>query len=86
MVEVAVDVAMSLLPGEFVFEVALHTGDGVTADFVFRALRFTALNIPAGDQESYPWPAVRGFVRPESSWSELREASPDVVGSAWPTS
>jgi lipopolysaccharide transport system ATP-binding protein len=86
LVELSVDVAMTLLPGEFVFEIALHTGDGVTADFVFRALRFTALNIPAGDQESYPWPSVRGFVRPESSWSEVRDASPDVVGSAWPTS
>jgi len=87
MTEVSVEVGMTLLPGEFVFEVALHNIDGVTADFVFRALRFTALNVPEGGQESYPWPVVRGFVRPEASWGEAREVAADVVGSgAWQTS
>ena len=34
---------------------------------MFRALRFTALNVPDGKQASYPWPAVRGYLRPRSS-------------------
>ena len=71
---------MVLLPGEFVFEVALHNVEGVTADFVFRSLRFTALNVADGDEKAYPWPMVRGFVRPEASWGEVREVTPDVVG------
>ena len=78
---------MTLLPGEFVLAVALHAPSGVTADFVFRAMRFTALNVPDADEESYPWPVVRGYVRPEATWSDAREVSPDEVGSgAWPTS
>jgi lipopolysaccharide transport system ATP-binding protein len=85
--EVAVEVCVTLLPGEFVFEVALHNVDGITSDFVFRALRFTALNVPDAGQESYPWPVVRGFVRPEAIWGEAREVVRDAVGSgARPTS
>jgi lipopolysaccharide transport system ATP-binding protein len=85
--EVSVEVCVTLLPGEFVFEVALHNVDGITSDFVFRALRFTALNVPDAGQESYPWPVVRGFVRPEAIWGEAREVVRDAVGSgAWPTS
>ena len=60
--EVAADVGVTLLPGEYVLEVALHNADGATADFVYRAMRFTALNVPTGEEESYPWPVVRGFV------------------------
>ncbi len=81
------EIDMVLLPGEFVFEVALHDTDGATSELVFRALRFTALNVPDGEQESYPWPMVRGYVRPEASWGEAREVAADVVGSgAWQTS
>jgi lipopolysaccharide transport system ATP-binding protein len=86
-VEVSADIAATLLPGEFVVAVALHTAEGVTADFVYRAMRFTALNVPVADEESYPWPVVRGYIRPQSIWSEAREVSPIEVGStSWPTS
>ncbi len=85
--EVPVEIDLTLLPGEFVFEIALHNGEGVTADFVFRALRFAALNVPDGEQESYPWPVVRGFVRPRASWGDAREVSREPVGGAtWQTS
>jgi hypothetical protein len=86
-VEIAAEIYVTLLPGEFTLSVALHTAGGVTADFVYRAMRFTALNVPAGDEESYPWPVVRGYVRPQASWSEAREVEPVEIGSAaWPTS
>ncbi len=86
-VEIAAEVAVTMLPGEFVLAVALHGASGVTADFVFRAMRFTALNVPVADEESYPWPVVRGYIRPHSTWSAAREVSPVEVGSgAWPTS
>jgi len=85
--EVSLEIGMTLLPGEFVIEVAVHRADGVTAELVFRALRFTALNLPDGAEVSYPWPVVRGYVRPEATWGEAREVSADVVGvGAWPTS
>jgi lipopolysaccharide transport system ATP-binding protein len=80
-IEIASDLDVTLLPGEYVLAVALHTADGVTADFVFRAMRFTALNIPTADEESYPWSAVRGYIRPRATWTGARELSPAEVGS-----
>ncbi len=86
-VEITADISVTLLPGEFTLAIALHTVDGVTADFVYRAMRFTALNVPLADEESYPWPVVRGYIRPHASWGEAREVSPVEIGSAaWPTS
>jgi lipopolysaccharide transport system ATP-binding protein len=87
LIEVSVEVAVTLLPGEFMLEVALHNSDGITADFVYCALRFTALNVPDADQGIYPWPVVRGYVRPEASWGEAREVgAPAARSGAWQTS
>jgi lipopolysaccharide transport system ATP-binding protein len=80
-IEIAADLDVTLLPGEYVLAAALHGADGVTADFVFRAMRFTALNAPVADEESYPWQAVRGYIRPRSTWTEAREVSPTEVRS-----
>ena len=80
-IEIATDLEVTLLPGEYVLAVALHSADGLTADFVFRAMRFTALNAPMADEESYPWPVVRGYIRPRATWTEAREVSPTEVGS-----
>jgi len=76
--EIAVDLGIALLPGEFALEVALHTVEGVTAELVYRALRFTALNIPDDGHAGYPWLVVRGYVRPEATWSEARTIRGDV--------
>jgi lipopolysaccharide transport system ATP-binding protein len=76
--EITADIAVTLLPGEFALEAALHRGDGISAELVYRALRFTALNVPLGEQASYPWSAVRGYVRPDASWSEARAISADI--------
>jgi lipopolysaccharide transport system ATP-binding protein len=76
--EVTVELEIALLPGEFTLEAALHRTSGVTAELVFRALRFTALNIPEGDHTSYPWPVVRGYVRPAATWSEARTVPHDA--------
>ena len=76
--EVQVELDLVLLPGEFVFEVALHEPSGISSELVFRALRFTALNLPDGEQASYPWPAVRGYLRPQARWTEARAISADV--------
>jgi lipopolysaccharide transport system ATP-binding protein len=85
--QISVEVGITMLPGEFVFDVALHRAAGVTADFVYRALRFTALNIPDDGEATYPWPVVRGYVRPDARWGEAHEVSAEVVGiGAWPTS
>lgn len=73
--EVEVEVAVTLLPGEYALEVGIHDIRGATSDFVPGAFRFTALNAPVEGQESWPWPNTLGYVRPESSWSEARPLS-----------
>ena len=66
---VVAELALTLLPGEFTVAVALHRLSGITVDFVYRALRFTALNVSDDEDDFYRWPAVRGHVRPESAWT-----------------
>jgi lipopolysaccharide transport system ATP-binding protein len=80
--EIAVELDIALLPGEYAFEVAMHTADGVTAEYIYRALRFTALNVPSEGHSSYPWPVVRGYVRPEATWSEARTVRSDAAAVA----
>jgi lipopolysaccharide transport system ATP-binding protein len=70
--EVEVEVAITLLPGEYAIDVGIYDARGMTRDEVPGAFRFTALNVPGEGQESWPWANVRGYVRPESSWSEAR--------------
>jgi homopolymeric O-antigen transport system ATP-binding protein len=76
--EITVELTVTLLPGEFALEAALHRPSGVSSELVYRALRFTALNVPTGEQTSYPWSSVRGYVRPDASWSEARAVSADM--------
>jgi lipopolysaccharide transport system ATP-binding protein len=70
--EVEVDVAVSLVPGEYALDVGIYDVRGGTIDFVPGAFRFTALNVPVEGQESWPWAHTWGYVRPESSWSEAK--------------
>jgi lipopolysaccharide transport system ATP-binding protein len=76
--EVTAELDVVLLPGEFVLEVALHTGAGITSELVYRALRFTALNVAEGDEASYPWPTVRGYVRVAATWGEPRAVTSEA--------
>jgi lipopolysaccharide transport system ATP-binding protein len=67
--EIEVEVAMTLLPGEYTLDVALHRETGITVDYVAGAIRLLGLN--AGVEAPWPWDEpVRGFVRPDASWSE----------------
>jgi homopolymeric O-antigen transport system ATP-binding protein len=70
--EIELEVAVALLPGEYTLEIGIHDARGVTSDYVPGAFRFTALNVPVEGQESWRWGTVRGYVRPDSSWSDAR--------------
>jgi lipopolysaccharide transport system ATP-binding protein len=67
--EVSASLDLTLLPNEYTVDVAVHTGTGITMDLLERVLRFTALNEARTGGDHYRWPNVRGFVRPESTWS-----------------
>jgi lipopolysaccharide transport system ATP-binding protein len=66
-IETAIDT--SLLPNEYTIDVGFHTIAGVTMDWLEGVIRFTALNAAVSGGDHYRWPGVRGYVRPESSWS-----------------
>lgn len=64
---------LTLLPGDFRVDIALIRVDEESAiDAVERVLLFTALNGQEGE-DRYPWPWVRGFVRPETAWRGLEQ-------------
>lgn len=65
----------SLLPGEFTVDVAIHRRSGDTVDYVADSLHFTALNAAEVGTDHYPWSVVRGYVRPRSEWSGVRDMS-----------
>jgi hypothetical protein len=66
---VTLETGLTFLPGEYAIDVAIHPISGRTADHVERTFRFTAHNIAEEGDDHYPWHAVRGYVRPEASWS-----------------
>jgi hypothetical protein len=70
------EIETSMLPGEFVVDVALHHRSGVTVDHVQDAFRFTSLNAAEHGSDHYPWSAVRGYVRPMSTWGEVEAEHP----------
>jgi homopolymeric O-antigen transport system ATP-binding protein len=83
--EVEVQLAIKLLPGEYVLDAGIgHHPSGATADFVPRAFRFTVLNDPVEGETRWPAGEVRGYVRPDSTWSEARPVVDDLVDAASP--
>jgi lipopolysaccharide transport system ATP-binding protein len=80
--EVEVGVSVTLLPGEYTIDVGVHQLSGLTGDYVVGAFRFSALNVPAEGQEPWPWGEARGYVRPDSSWSEARPVSGQALASS----
>jgi lipopolysaccharide transport system ATP-binding protein len=78
--EIAADIDVTMLPGDFTVDVGIHHRSGITIDYVQDTLRFTALNAAEHGIDHYPWSAVRGFVWPRSRWTEVRrEASFDPL-------
>ncbi len=71
--EIEVEVETSLLPGEYILDIGVYHGPGEISDFVYCAFRFVARNAPVEGHEIWPWPEVRGYVRPTSTWSEPRQ-------------
>jgi lipopolysaccharide transport system ATP-binding protein len=79
--EIAVDLDLTLLPGDYWIDVGIHS-PGSSYDFVERVLNFVSINVPHEDTEPYPWPTTRGIVRPASRWAvraPVRSAAGDRV-------
>jgi lipopolysaccharide transport system ATP-binding protein len=67
--EVEAELRTTLLPGEYSLTVGVHRRNGVTQDYIEQVLGFSALNVAETGGDNYPWPAVRGYIRPDSEWS-----------------
>jgi lipopolysaccharide transport system ATP-binding protein len=81
--EISADFDVTMLPGEFAVDVAIHRQNGLTIDHVQNALRFSALNAAEHGTDHYPWNHVRGYVRPRVRWSGVRSAdSLDAVATS----
>jgi lipopolysaccharide transport system ATP-binding protein len=63
---------LTLFPGEYSVLIGAHFLNGMTIDWVERALDFEVLNAPADDINHHKWDA-RGFVRPQDCWSMPRK-------------
>ncbi len=67
--EIAADVELALLPGEYAVDVHVIDARSGTLDSVNRVIRFAVLNVAHDGKTRWRWKNVRGFVRPVSSWS-----------------
>lgn len=61
----------NLLPGDYFMDVAIHdmSRNGLTLDWVERAIALRVENIAEDDGHGYPARSVRGFILPPSSWT-----------------
>jgi lipopolysaccharide transport system ATP-binding protein len=74
-VEVRARIEATLLPSEFVVDVAVMDASGGTIDYVERVISFNVRNVAAdGSRDTYLWETVVGHVRPETQWS-VRDAA-----------
>jgi lipopolysaccharide transport system ATP-binding protein len=67
--ELEAEIRVTLLPGDYSLTLAVHRRNGITLDFLEQALGFSVLNAAESGGDHYPWPVVRGSVRPDSEWS-----------------
>jgi homopolymeric O-antigen transport system ATP-binding protein len=69
----------TLLPRQYSFLVALHHSNGLTVEWIERALDFTVQRVAESGLDSYRWPSVRGYIRPSARWlSAARDHSDEV--------
>lgn len=66
--EVRLRSEMILFPGSYSLLLAAHRTDGLTVDWVERALDFEVLNAPPESSFHHAW-SLRGFVRPQDHWT-----------------
>jgi lipopolysaccharide transport system ATP-binding protein len=60
---------LRMLPGSFAVTAMLHEENGTTVDAVEAILPFTVATASRDGTDVYPWPQVRGSVRPRASFT-----------------
>jgi lipopolysaccharide transport system ATP-binding protein len=67
--DINVSLDITLLPGDFTLDIALHRLVGLTWDHVEQVFAFAALNVAEQGGDHYRWNVVRGSVRANSEWT-----------------
>jgi len=65
-----------LLPRRYSFVVSLSHSNGVTVEWIERALDFDVLRVAETGTDSYRWTSVRGYIRPPARWFGPNEVLP----------
>ncbi len=68
-----------LLPRDYTIDLGVHHQNGMTADFVQRALDFSVLRVAENGDDHYRWARTRGHVRAPATW-ELRPPTRQPAG------
>ena len=62
-----------LLPGSYRVGAHVLRGDGTTIDWIDEGMTFTVDHAGAVDGDYYRWHKVRGYVRPNTTWSTVQQ-------------
>ncbi len=76
---IVVDVDITLLPRLYTLDVLLSRTDRRQVDYIQQVLTFTALSVAERGPDVYPWPNVRGYVRPAARWQTPRPVEATAV-------
>jgi lipopolysaccharide transport system ATP-binding protein len=83
---IEVDLDLTLVHRTYTVTLCLNRTDGYDVDWVRQTVSFTVLNVAETGNDAYPWLALHGYVRSQSSWhapepiepiEDLRLTSPE---------
>jgi lipopolysaccharide transport system ATP-binding protein len=73
--EIAAEIDATLLPRDYVLDIALHHYSGATIDAVEKLTRFSILNVAEDSADHYRPQEVRGFIRLNTKWQSPKPSS-----------
>ena len=65
---VEVELDLTLVHRTYSVTLTLNRSDGYDVDWVRETVNFTVLNVAETGSDAYPWLALHGYVRPQSTW------------------
>ena len=70
----------TLLPRQYSLLVGLHHSNGLTVEWIERALDFTVQRVAESGLDSYRWPSVHGYIRPPGRWlTAVKDRSHEIL-------
>lgn len=73
---IEVDLDLTLVHRTYTVTLCLNRTDGYDVDWVRQTVSFAVLNVAETGNDAYPWLALHGYVRPQSSWHAPEPTEP----------